>query len=49
MLSKQVAIRMGHTEEKDLVYRDEGGIALPAGKDKHCYLFTTLGISLIAL
>lgn len=49
MLSKQVTIRIGHTEEKDLVNQDEGGTALPAGRNKHCYLFTTLGISLIAL
>lgn len=50
MLSKQEAIRIGHTEEReDLVKGDEGGKALSAGRDKDCYLFMTLGISFVAL
>lgn len=50
MLSKKVAIRLGALKkEKVLVNQDEGGMAFPAGRNRHCYLFMIFGISLITL
>lgn len=49
MLSKQVAIRIRKRERPSLVNQDEGRMAFPAGRDKYCYLFMILAISLIAL